>query len=421
MLPRFRAVCFNTFVFKKRLYLDFASATPLDPKVARVFCAALREYGNPSAVHEEGRRARARIDDARALLARTLSVRPETLLFTASGTEANNSALIGVFEALSESGIAPKDMHIIISSFEHPSILNPAFLLERRGASVTRVSPDAHGIVTPESIIRALTEKTVLVSVCAVQGEIGTLQPIKEIARALETVRSAAAPRKELPHVPFPLLHSDASQGFLFVDVSPERLGADMVTYDAQKVMGPKGVGALYRRSVVPLAPVLRGGGQERGLRPGTENTPAIVAMAEAFRSAHSKRRARAAQARTVQEKFFNLIAEEIPHALITGSLTARMPNNVHLSIPGVDGDYLAVLLDKEGVAVSPRSACIASGELSASVTAVVPEDAVRGTVRFTFGPNASVGDASRAVRALKKVLPLAGLSPETTKKPPRS
>lgn len=392
---------------KKRLYMDFASATPLHPHVARAYARALKEYGNPSAVHHEGRRARALVSRARERIARTLSVKPESIIFTGSGTESNNLALMGVVEAVHVSGIPYTDMHIVVSSFEHPSIERPIEALEGRGVSVSRVSPNKEGIITPESILEVVTARTVLVSVCAVQGEIGVVQPIRDIAHLLSGARKKSS-RHTLPHVPFPLLHSDASQAFLFTDGVPEKLGADLLTYDAQKIMGPKGVGILYRRSYVPLTPVIRGGSQERSVRPGTENTPAIVAMGEAFHIAHTKRAKRAKRAKQVQDNFFSLLKKEIPSARVTGSLKKRVPNNVHITLPDVDGDYLAVLLDKEGIAVSPRSACVASGEISTPTAVVVGEGAAHSTLRLTFGPSTSLRDSLHAVRALKKVLPLA-------------
>lgn len=394
-------------MFKKRLYMDFASSAPLHPRVARAMRRALSVYGNPSAPHEEGREAKKLLEDARQRIARILSVKSESLIFTGSGTESNNLAIHGVVEALLKRGALYADMHIITAVFEHPSVLEPIRALEARGVAVTYLAPTSEGFITPAAVSAAIRPETVLVSVAAAQGELGVLQDIRGISRVLEAFKKARAQKAEAfaPEAAFPILHTDASQS-LFADFSPEKLQADMATYDAQKLMGPKGAGLLYKHSSVPLAPFVRGGSQERRARPGTENVLAAVGMAEAFEVAHEKRAGRAVRVRTVRDYLAALLAKEIPQAHINGSMEARLPNNLNISIPGVDGDYLAVLLDKEGIAVSPRSACIASGEVSPAVAALGADDAsARGTIRFSFGPSVTMADARRAALTLKKAL----------------
>lgn len=394
-------------MFKKRLYMDFASSTPLHPKVARAMRRALRTYGNPSAPHEEGREAKRLLENARQRIAHTLSVKSESLIFTGSGTESNNLAIHGVVEALRERGALYADMHIITAMFEHPSVLEPIRALEKRGVAVTYLAPTPEGFITPSAVAEAIRPETVLVSVAAAQGELGVLQDIRGISRALDSFKKARAQKVEAfaPEAAFPILHTDASQS-LFADFSPEKLQADMATYDAQKLMGPKGAGLLYKHSSVPLMSFMRGGSQERRARPGTENVLAAVGMAEAFEVAHEKRAGRAARVRAVRDYLAALLAKGIPQAHINGSMEARLPNNLNISIPGADGDYLAVLLDKDGIAVSPRSACIASGEASPAVAALgADESSARGTIRFSFGPSATKADARRAVQALKKAL----------------
>lgn len=391
---------------KKRIYMDFASATPLSGVVRRELIKALDCFGNPSAAHEEGRAGKTLLEDARRRIATSLSVKPETLIFTGSGTESNNLGIRGVIDGIIEAGADPRSLHIVSTRFEHPSVLKPLKALERMGASLTLLTPNSDGIVTPEAVLEAIQENTVLISVCAVQGEIGVLQPIAAISRAIEEKKTNHI--TSLPHVAFPLLHTDASQGGLFDDLSPHRLRADVVTYDAQKIMGPKGVGVLYRASHVPLAPVLRGGSQERGVRPGTENVPLIVAASHAFEEAKKYRSERRASAARMQQYFLSLVATELPECVVTGSLKHRTPNNVHLSIPNVDGDFLSVLLDKEGIASSPRSACVAAGSKHEHALFFDDERSQFGTVRFTYSPSVTKNEVRRAVSALHKVLPLA-------------
>ncbi len=394
--------------FTKRLYMDYASSTPVAPEVAGEMFRALRLFGNPSAPHEEGRHARALLDAARVRLARTLSVRPETLVCTGSGTESNNLAIAGVLQAFMERGARPEELHVVASAFEHPSVSEVLARFEAQGVSVSYVAPTHEGIITPKAVLAAIRPETVLVTVACVQSELGVIQPMKDISRALNGVRSARAqtPQSYVPEAPLPLLHSDASQGALFLDVCPERLGVDLATYDAQKVEGPKGVGLLYRSSTVPLAPLVLGGKQERSVRAGTENVAGVVGMARAFERALAGRRARSARVEKIRDYFLSLLATRVPSARVNGSIKERLPNNVHISIPGVDGDYLAVLLDHEGVAVSPRSACMASGSVSKAVVALGEDEAAaRGTIRFTFAPNVSKYDARRAVSALVRSL----------------
>jgi len=397
---------------RKRLYMDFASATPLHPRVARAMRRALLVYGNPSSPHREGREAKALLENARTEIARTLSIKSESLIFTGSGTESNNLALHGVIEALAQRGVRYENLHIVVSDFEHPSIKEPVRFLEKRGVSVSYVPPTHDGLITPEAVRARIRPETVLVSVAAVQGEIGTIQPIQDIALMLNQFRTARGQSAQLfaQEASFPILHSDASQS-LFVNLSPNRIGADMASYDAQKIMGPKGIGALYKHSSVPLAPCMRGGSQERRLRAGTENVVGAAGMARAMEFAVESRNERIKRVISVRDYFVSLLAREIPQAAINGGMKQRIANNLNISIPGADGDYLAVLMDSEGVSVSPRSACIASGTASRSVAALGKTEAeAKGTVRFSFSPWVTKRDARRAVRALKKSIAVVGL-----------
>jgi cysteine desulfurase len=358
--------------------MDFSASTPLHPQVVRAMRKVEGAYGNPSAPHAEGRRSRDLVEGSRVRIARVLSVKPDELIFTASGTEANNIAIRG-----------SNATHIVISAFEHPSVTNAATLFPH-----SLILPTSEGVITPESVQKLIRPETSLVSIVAVQGEIGTIQPLKEISRMLKATN------------PKIILHSDACQNFMFLDVAPHALGVDIASYDAQKLMGPKGVGLLWRKPRITLEPVVRGGGQERGVRPGTENTAGIVGMAEAFELAKEGRSQRARKVEEVRDYFVELLKKEVPQAEVNGGMKHRVANNVNISIHGADGDYLAVLMDLRGVAVSPRSACIASGTPSSAILALGKSDAAaRGTLRFTFGPSVTKQDAARAIAALKAAL----------------
>jgi cysteine desulfurase len=357
-----------------RVYLDFAAATPLSPKAKAAYVRALDTYGNPSAPHTEGRAARDMIEDARVRVARSLSVKAPEIVFTSGGTESNNIALQGIVVR-----------HAVTTTIEHSSVLDTFRILESRGTKVTYVAPNADGVVQVSDILKALKPTTDLVSVVHVASESGVVQPVADIGLALRKLE-----RKIIFHV-------DAAQSPLWLDASPNTLRADLVSYDAQKVQGPKGVGVLYRDYAVPLVRSVGGGTQERGIRPGTENTPAIVAAGVAFEEAYKGRKARALKVSKLRDHLISEIKKQIPDAIIVGSIKRRVANNVFVSIPTIDGDYLAVLMDTEGVAVTPRSACIGSGG------GTVPT-----TIRFSLSPTSSRSDLKQAVSALVKVVPLA-------------
>ena len=388
--------------------MDFAAATPIHPEVIRAMDRAFLAYGNPSGPHQEGREARALLEEARTKIARELGAKPERLTFTGSGTEGNNLAVAGVIEALIKKGAKPEELHVIASGIEHPSLGTPVAALKRWGVQVSFAEPNEEGMVTPEAVMKLVRKETVLVSIVAVQSEIGVIEPLKEISRALEEVREKREQSMQslFPETAFPILHTDASQSPLFVDLSPERLGVDMATYDGQKIMGPKGVGVLYKHSSVPLEPLFRGGNQERGLRPGTENAAGAVGMAEAFVLAGKGRKERAARVQKVRDYFAELLQKEIPSVEINGSMKHRIANNINISVPGADGDYLAVLMDAKGVAVSPRFACLGSGGGSQTVAALGKgENTSKGTLRFSFEPTVTKRDVEYAVRVLKESL----------------
>lgn len=402
---------------RSRAYLDYAAATPLSRAVRASLIKAESLYGNPSATHEEGRAARSALDDARRTIAESLSVKSEELTFTSGGTESNNIAILGTIQALNARGIKYSAMHIISSSIEHAATLGALDIVERWGVSVSRVTPNKDGTIEPESVTAVQKDTTVLLTFAEVNSEIGTIQPLAEIARQTKAQTSAHA--DTVPEILFPILHADCAQSPLYLDVSPHHMGADLASYDAQKIMGPKGVGILYRSFSVPILPIMGGGSQERGLRPGTENTASIVAAAVAFAVAKEERARRTIRVTDMREYLVEKLRGEIPNLTIVGSMKKRIANNVHCAFSGVDGDYLAVLMDREGVAVSPRSACAGSSAGHSHVVFALTNDMslARGTIRFSLGSSTTKKDCDKAVRALVRVLPLAGYHGTFTKR----
>src|SRR3989338_5146852 len=260
---------------QKRIYLDYAAATPVDP---RVFAAMKRyfsgAFGNASSIHLEGVEAKRALGSARETAASAIGAHADEIIFTSGGTESNNLAIFGAARAKEKTGAPLSQMHFITSTIEHPSVLDCMTSLLRRGAMVTYIGVSEEGIIDPKEVREALCERTVLVSIGYGNGEIGVIQPIREIAKE---IRAASVKKFQKP-----LFHTDASQAFAYLPCDVTQLGVDLMTLDAQKIYGPKGISALFCRRNVPLVRLFEGGGQEKGLRPGTENVPLAVGFAKA-------------------------------------------------------------------------------------------------------------------------------------------
>ena len=285
----------------KRIYLDNVASTQLDRRVYDAMRPYWSEvYGNPGGIHKEGVGARKALDKARHIIASCLSAHDDEVIFTGNGTEANNLAILGLVERLETEGIKLSDMHFISSSIEHPSVLDCFKSLEKKGAQVTYVDVDEAGIVNPKGVAEALNEKTVLVSIMAVNNEIGTIMPIREISKQ---IKSFCKRRKDNTGPLY--FHTDASQAALLLPLNILRLGVDLLTLDAQKIYGPKGSGALFKKRDVHIESIMMGGSQEFGLRPGTENVPLAVGFAEAFSIAVDEREKENRRLKKLQTYFF--------------------------------------------------------------------------------------------------------------------
>lgn len=388
-----------------RVYLDYAASTPIAPEVLRAMMPYLEgSFGNPNSVHTEGKEAARALRESRDIVAGELGARPENIVFTGSGTEANNIAIQGALKEARKhiSGIP----HIIVSSIEHSSVLTLAKVLAEEGVEVDYCRVDPDGVVDINELAPLLCDETVLVSVMYVNNEIGTIQPVGEVARIIKEYK-----QKKGGTSAYPLLHTDAAQAPLYLETDVGKLGADLLTIDAQKIYGPKGAGALYIKKGVLLEPILFGGGQEKGIRPSTQNVAGIVGLAEALKIAGEKRVEEVLRLRELQDYFFLRIKNEIPQAVINGSTEKgkRVPNNVNISVPGVEGDYLVVALDGAGVAASSASACGSrEGKVSHVVRAISEgDDRTESAVRFTMGRETRKEDIDTAVEALKKTLNL--------------
>ncbi len=364
------------------IYLDYNASTPLLPEVVEAMLPWLRGgFGNPSSGHVYGRRAKAAVEQARAEVAALIGCAPEEIVFTSGGTEANNLAIRGVSEAL------PDRTQLITSSIEHPATAKLCGWLARRGHRVDVVGVDAEGRVRAEEVADKLGDETGVITVMHANNETGVIQPIEEITRA--AWRAGA------------VVHTDAAQSVGKVPVDVAELGVDLLSIAGHKLYAPKGVGALFIRKDMPIAPFMLGAGHERGIRPGTENVPSIVGLGVAAVAARRDLEAESARVRVLRDKLFALLAKRVPGLARNGHAEKRLPNTLNVRFPRVSGT--ALLSRAEDVAASTGSACHDGHEAASSVLlamGVKPEEAL-GSVRLTLGRGTTEAEIVRAAEAL--------------------
>ena len=369
------------------IYLDNNASTPLDPQVVAAMAQAAEVFGNPSSVHAEGQRARRAIEEAREEVARLAGARAEEILLTSGGTEANALALFG--------SMAGRSGRIVVSAVEHPSVRAPAAALAATGRfEVVSVAPDPSGVLDPGRVLEAVVPGTALVSIMAANNEYGGVFPVGELSGELR--------RRGV------LFHTDAVQASGRIPVDAAEWGVDLLSLSAHKLHGPKGAGALYARKGVALSPHTPGGGQEKRLRGGTENTVAIVGFGVAARLARVRRGRDAPAVAGLRERFERGILEICPDARIIGDRAPRLPNTSAVLFPGVSGETLAIRLDLEDVAVSVGSAC-SSGTVAPSpallALGLTPREA-RSVVRFSLSRMTAEAEISAALERLARILP---------------
>jgi cysteine desulfurase len=371
------------------IYFDYAATTPVDPRVLEVMLPYFDEmFGNPSSVHRHGQRAEAAIETARETVAAGLHCQPDEIVFTSCGTESDNLALRGTAMALKASTGANR---IVTARAEHHAVSKTAEQLEKQyGFHIDWLETDAYGMITPAVVEQAIRAETALVSVMAANNEIGTLNPVAEIA---EVCRAHAVP-----------FHSDAVQAAAYLPLDLQDLGVDLLALGAHKFYGPKGIGALYVRKGTALLPSQTGGGQERGMRAGTQNVPYIVGFAEAFRLTVAERDRRAAHVLPLRDQIIGRVLEEIPDARLTGHPELRLPNHASFAFKGMDGNLLLTLLDSAGFACSSGSACKTGNPEPSEVMAAIglPPQWGLGSLRVTLGKDSTAAQ----VEAFLDVLP---------------
>lgn len=374
------------------VYLDNSATTRTDPEVIRVMADVMEKvYGNPSSLHGIGDKAHRLIGEAREAVARTLGVQPREIVFTSGGTESNNLAIKGVAEQFRNRG-----RHLITTEVEHPSVYQAFRQLEERGWRVTYLPVDRLGRVSEEDVEKALTEDTVLVSVMHVNNEVGTIQPVEAIGRVL----------RSRPKVIF---HVDAVQAFGKLELDPVRWGVDLLSISGHKFHGPKGVGALYIREGLRLTPLLAGGGQEGGLRSGTENVPGIAGLAKASILAQ-QRRETARQWQRWKEELIQAVTSRLEGVVVNGDTTTEggAPHILSLSFPGLKSEVIVHALEQEKVFVSSKSACSSKKETPSRVlTAMGLDDRTAiGSIRISMGYDTVESDIRQCAQALIRVIP---------------
>ena len=361
---------------ERLIYMDHAATTAVRPEALEAMLPYFGvSFGNPSSIYTLAQEARNAVDDARQTIAGLIGCRISELIFTSGGTESDNTALKGVAFALRNVG-----NHIITTAIEHHAILHTCHQLEQFGFDVTYLPVDRHGLVDPDDVAKAITDRTILVSVMLANHEIGTIEPVAAIAR---TVKQEA--RRLDRNI---LMHTDAVQGAGFLDLNVRELGVDLMSLSAHKFHGPKGVGVLYVKRGTPFEPQMMGGGQERERRSGTENVPGIVGMAEAFRLACQERETTAARCVAMRDRIIEGLQDRVEHAHLNGHPVERLPNNVNISFEAVEGEPILLGLDFAGISASSGSACSsASLEPSHVLLAIgLAAELAQGSVRITLG-----------------------------------
>lgn len=379
----------------KNVYLDYAASTPVDKRVIKAMEPYFGvKYGNPHALHRFGQEASAAVFGARRLIAGSLGVKYNEIVFTGSATEANNLAIRGLVRGYLHSG--GKSPRIVTSAIEHDSILETCRDLEKEGVEVIYIPVSKEGFVNLDKIAAAINSNTVLVSIMHANNEVGVIQPLKKIADIIKSVRGSRH---------YPVLHTDAVQSFQYLDCRPEIIGADLITLSAHKIYGPKGIGAIYIKNEIQemMAPIITGSGQESGLRSGTDNVPYIVGFSKAVEISEKIKAKEAARVLKLRDYFWKSISRKLPSLKINGSMKDRLPNNLNIYFPGKKAHELQTTLDLSGIAASPGAAC--STRVSKS-SYILEEMGFRGeraagSLRFTLGRDTTKNEIDYVVKII--------------------
>ncbi|MGC9004304.1 MAG: cysteine desulfurase NifS [bacterium] len=371
------------------IYMDYNATTPIDERVLDSMLPYLREeFGNPSSIYSLAQRARKAVEEAREKLAKLLNCDPKEIIFTSGGTESDNFALKGIAYANQDKG-----KHIITSQIEHHAVLNTCKFLEKQGFQITYLPVDRYGVVDLEALERSITPQTILISIMFANNEVGTIQPIKEIARIA---------RKYGVY-----FHTDAVQAVGKIPIDVKELGIDLLSLSAHKFYGPKGVGALYVRRGVRIVPFIQGGEQEKGRRGGTENVAGIVGLGKAAEIAQEEMEEEEKRVRALRDQLEKGLLERIPEVILNGHPQNRLYNTLSICVKYVEGESMLINLDREGICASSGSACT-SGSLEPSHVLLamgVPPEVAHGSLRFSLGKFNKEEDVERVIEVLPPIV----------------
>jgi len=385
------------------IYLDNAASTAVHPEVVKEMIPYFdTQYGNPSSIHQFGRKAKNAIQKARKQVAALIGAEPDEILFTSGGTESNNTILYGIPKL---QGSHLDQNHIITSSIEHEAILQPCKEFENIGIKITYIPVDEYGIVDPNDIANSINSHTVLVSIMLANNEVGTIQPIKEISEICK--------KYQIP------LHTDAVQAVGKVPINVKELGVDALSVSSHKINGPKGIGALFIKKGLRVSPQILGGGQENGMRSGTENVASIVGFGKACEIAKERLNKNISHFQTLHSSMLSRVIKEIPHVKLNGHSEKRIFNNIHLTFLGVNGEDLIIKLDEHDIAASTGSACSMHTQKASHVLKAMGfnHEQITGSLRISFGYMNTLDEVEQAVEVLKKVVAeLRSVSPYKTK-----
>ena len=390
------------------IYLDNAASTAVHPEGVKEMLPYFDvQYGNPSSIHQFGRKAKNAIQKARKQVAALIGAEQDEILFTSGGTESNNTILYGfpTLRDVSHVSFSFDKNHIITSSIEHEAILEPCKKLEEKGVKITYLPVDEHGIIDSNDVTNSIAENTVLVSIMFANNEVGTIQPIKEISEICK--------KYQIP------LHTDAVQAVGKVPINVKELGVDALSISSHKINGPKGIGALFIKKGLKIVPYITGGGQENGLRSGTENVASIVGFGKACEIAKERFNENISHFQTLHSSMLSRIVKEIPHVKLNGHPEKRIFNNIHFTFLGVNGEDLIIKLDEHGIAASTGSACSVHTQKASHVLKAMDfnHEQITGSLRMSFGYMNTLDEVEQTVEVLKMVVAeLRRVSPYKTK-----
>lgn len=384
----------------KQIYLDNAATTPVDPAVKKAMLPYFDEiYANPSSFHTAGKKAKDAVERARQRIAKILNCKTSEIIFTMGGTESDNLAVFGVARAYKDRG-----NHIISSFIEHKAVLEPCSYLSRKeNFQVDFLSPDKEGIIDPKKVAEKLNEKIILVSIIFANNEIGTIEPIKEIAEVIRKFKLKLGRQASEP----PFFHTDACQAAGYLDLDVQKLGVDLLTLNGSKIYGPKGIGLLYVRTGIRLEPIIWGGGQERGIRAGTENVPSIIGLARALELANKKQVSELKRVSKLRDYLIDKVLKTIPDVVLNGHRIRRLPNNINLSFKGIEGESLVLHLDSKGIYASTGSACSSASHKTSYVLKAIglSTELAHGSLRVTLGRYTTKKDIDYFLKVLPGIV----------------